>query len=98
MRVLFSSKTFSENFSPMASDWACELEEKSCLRCISDTMGCRMFVLGGDIGWGCRCALSWCVFELTFDHPVVTPTFKILPGLHLGNCRKVIAGRDIACG
>ena len=37
--------------------------------------------------WGCRCATSWCDLDLTFDLAVVT-TYKILPGLYLGN-RKV---------
>ena len=45
-------------------------------------------MLGKDIGWGCRCAMSWSDLDLTFDCAVVTLTYKILSGLYLGN-RKV---------
>ena len=41
-----------------------------------------------DIGWGCRCAMSWCHLDLTFDLAVVTLTYKNLFGLYLRN-RKV---------
>ena len=44
-------------------------------------------MLGRDIGWGCRCAMSWCDLDLTFDLAVVTLTYKILSGLYLGNCK-----------
>ena len=33
----------------------------------------------------CKCAMSWCDFDLTFDLAVVTLTFKILCGLYLRN-------------
>ena len=42
-------------------------------------------ILGRDIGWGCRCAVSWCDMDLTFDLAVVTLTFTILSGLYLKN-------------
>ena len=32
----------------------------------------------GTLVWGCRCAVSWCDIDLTFDLAVVTLTFKIL--------------------
>ena len=38
----------------------------------------------GTLVRGCRCAASWCDFDLTFDLVVVTLTFKIL--LHLWVC------------
>ena len=34
---------------------------------------------------GCRCALSWCGLDLTFDLVAVNFSFKILSGLYLGN-------------
>ena len=34
--------------------------------------------LTGDIGWVCRCAVSWCDLDLSFDLAVVTLTFKII--------------------
>ena len=37
-------------------------------------------ILGRDIGWGCRCAMSWCHLDLTFDLVIVTMSFKILSG------------------
>ena len=38
---------------------------KVCLGCISETISCRKLMFGRDIGWGCRCATSWCDLELT---------------------------------
>ena len=55
----------------------------SCLAYILATVQCRKLILGRDIGWGCRCATSWCDFDLTFDL-VVTMRFKILSGQFLG--------------
>ena len=26
--------------------------EKSCLGCISETVGCKMLIIGSDVGWG----------------------------------------------
>ena len=34
---------------------------------------------------GCRCAMPWCNFDLTFELAIVTLTFKILSGLYFGN-------------
>ena len=62
--------------------------EKVCPGCISETVRCRKLILGRDIGWGCRCAMSWSDLDLTFDLAVVTLSLKILFGLYLGN-RKV---------
>ena len=39
----------------------------------------------GTLVRGCRCATSWCDFDLTFDLIVVTLTYKILSGLYLSN-------------
>ena len=36
----------------------------------------------------CRCAMSWCDLDLTFDFAAVTLSLKILCGLYLNN-RKV---------
>ena len=44
---------------------------------------------------GCRCALSLCELELTFDLVVVTLNLKILSGLYLINHKKLTLGRDI---
>ena len=58
-----------------------------CPGCISETVRCRKFILGRDIGWGGRgvCATSWSDLDLTFDLAVVTLSLKILSGLYLGN-------------
>ena len=48
--------------------------------CISETVRCRKLVHGRDIGWGCRCAVSWCDLDLTFDLAAVTLSLKILSG------------------
>ena len=60
-------------------------QEKSCLGYISETVRCRKLIPGKDIGWGCRCATSWCDRDFTFDLAVVTLTFNILSGLYVGN-------------
>ena len=39
----------------------------------------------GTLVGDCRCAMSWCDVDLTFDLAIVTLTFKILTGLYLGN-------------
>ena len=57
--------------------------EKVCPGCISETVRCKKLILGR----GCRCATSWSDLDLTFDLAVVTLTYKILSGLHLGNCK-----------
>ena len=44
-----------------------------------------MLIFGKDIGWGCRCAMSWCDLDLTFDLAVVPLTFKILSKLSFRN-------------
>ena len=44
---------------------------------------CRNMTLGGDIGWGCRCVMSLCYLDLTFDPAVLTLSLKILSGLYL---------------
>ena len=42
----------------------------------------------GTLVRGCRCAMSCCDLDLTFDLAVVTLTYKILSRLYLRN-RKV---------
>ena len=78
-----------------------------CPGCISETVRCRKFILGRDIGssylagtlvGGCRCATSWCDLDLTFVLAVVNLTYNTWSGLYLGNrkrCRKLILVRDI---
>ena len=39
----------------------------------------------GTLVRGCRCPMSWCDLDFTFDLAVVTLTYKILSGLYLGN-------------
>ena len=39
-------------FSPMVSGWAGGWREIVCPGCISETVRCRKFILGRDIGWG----------------------------------------------
>ena len=39
-------------FSPMVSGWAGGRREIVCPGCISETVRCRKFILGRDIGWG----------------------------------------------
>ena len=58
---------------------------KVCPGCISQTVRCRKLILGRDISWGCRFAMSWCDLDLTFDLAVVTFSLKILSGLCLGS-------------
>ena len=79
-----------------------------CSGCISETVRCRKFILGRDIGWG---GWGWGVggggwvgvgvqrHGLTFDLAVVTFSLKILSGLYISatiRCRKLILGRDIS--
>ena len=64
------------------------LREKVCTGCISETIRCRKCILGRDIGWGCRCVMSWSDLDLAFYLATVTMSLKILSGLYLGN-RKV---------
>ena len=54
----------------------CGRWEKVGLNFISETIRCRKLKLGGDIGWGCRCATSWYDLDFTFNRAVVTLTFK----------------------
>ena len=39
-------------FSPMVSGWEGGWGEIVCPGCISETIRCRKFILGRDIGWG----------------------------------------------
>ena len=82
-------------FSPMVSRWSSRQRKKVCLDCISQTIMCRKLILGRDIGWGCRCARSWCDLYLTFDLGALTITS--CPGYisEIVRCRKLIHGRDI---
>ena len=47
-------------FSPMVSGWVSRRLENVCLGRISETVRCRKLICGWNIGWGCRCAISWC--------------------------------------
>ena len=40
-------------------------QEKVCPGSISETIRCRMLILGRDIGYWCRCAMSCCDLDLT---------------------------------
>ena len=80
--------------SSMVSRWAAGeggpsdgWREKACSGCISETLECKMLILGRAIGWGggCGFAVSWCNPDLTFCLVVVTLTLKILPGLCVKN-------------
>ena len=46
---------------------------------------------------GCRCAMSWCDLDLTFDLAVVTLTYKSCPGYisETISYMKLIFGVDI---
>ena len=48
----------------------------------------------------CRCTISWCDLDLTFDLAVVTLTFKIFLCyiLEIIRYRKLILGREIGHG
>ena len=53
----------------------------------------------GTLVVSCRCAMSLCDLDLTFDLTVVTLTFKVLSGQYLSEtikCRRLMCGRDIA--
>ena len=63
-------------------------EKRLCLGFISETMRYKMLILGKDIHWGCRCAVSWCDLDLSFELAIVTWSLKSLSGLYLRN-RKV---------
>ena len=65
--------------------WVGGRREIVCPGCISETLRCRKFILGRDIGWECRCATSWSDLDLTFDLAVVTLSLKILSRLYLSN-------------
>ena len=62
-------------FLPMASRWVGEWREKACPGCISETMWCRMLMLGRDIGWvvlvfkfmGCDLNLTFYLAVVIFD-------------------------------
>ena len=51
------STTVQVLFPPMlfglvaAGGWLVRLQEKACLCCVSETMRCKMLILGRDIGW-----------------------------------------------
>ena len=49
----------------------------------------------GKLVGGCRCAMSWCDLDLTFDLVVVTLTYKIL-AISMKGSRKLTVGRGIA--
>ena len=65
IQSIWYTLTYCILFSPMVSGWAGGRREIDCLGCISETVSCRQFILGRDIGWGCRCATSWSDLDLT---------------------------------
>ena len=40
---------------------------------------------GGGWWWWCRCTMSWCDLDLTFDLSIIILRLKTLSGLYLGN-------------
>ena len=69
---------------------------KKFVRAVSQKpKGAESRYLVGTLVRKCRCAMSWCDLDLTFDLAVVTLSLKILSGLYLVSCRKLILGRDI---
>ena len=89
-------------FSPLCPDGPADRwREIVYPGCISETVRCRMLILGRDIGWECRCPTSWCDLDLTFDLAIVALSLKILSGLNISEtirCRKLILGRNIGHG
>ena len=50
----------------LINPWCLDAQQvKVCPGCISETIQCRKWILGRDIG--CRCAMSWCELDLTCD-------------------------------
>ena len=43
--------------------------------------------MAGTLVRGCRCAMSLCDLDLTFDLAAVSLTYKIVFGLYLGNSK-----------
>ena len=54
-----------------------------------------MLTLGENIGWGCKCSVSW--RDPTFDLVIVTLILKSYPGYisETVSYRKLILGRNI---
>ena len=83
-----TNKKIYETFSTLVSGWVgWWVAGKVCLGCISVTIRCMKLILGRNIGWGCRCATSWCDLDLIFDFAEVTLSLKIFYGLYFGNCK-----------
>ena len=59
--------------------------QKVCLGSVSETIRCKMLILGSDIGWGYKSAMLWCDLDLTVDLAIVTLILKIVSGLYLRN-------------
>ena len=58
--------------------------EKKLVWAVSEkTVMCNILILNRDIGWGCRCAVSWCDLNLTFDLVIVILTFIIMSRLYV---------------
>ena len=53
-----------------------------------------MLILGRNIGWRCKYAVSCCNLDLTFDLAVVTLTFK----LNVGYISETVAFRRLILG
>ena len=72
-----------------------ECKKQSCLGYISIIVKYKMFILCGDIGWGCRCATPWCCLNFTCVLSVVTLIFSLGYISETVRCRKLILGRVI---
>ena len=67
-RVLFSfmvSGSTVEHLGGLSVSLSVGWQEIICLGCISETIRSRKLMLCRDIGYGCRCAMSWCDLDLT---------------------------------
>ena len=69
-------------FLPMEFIWVVGRHEKVCLGCISEILRCSKLILVRDIGWGCRCARSWCDLDLTLHLAAVISSVKMLSRLY----------------
>ena len=60
---------------------------------------CRKFILGRDIGWGCRCAMSWCDHDLASGLAVVNSPYNISCAGYISEtvrCRKLLLAIELS--
>ena len=84
--VVFFTPRLQGLFGYYFHPWHLDGREKVCQGCISETVRRRKLILCRDIGWECRCAMSWCDLDLTFYLVIVALSLKILSGPYLGKC------------